>query len=542
MLVLTKFENMICSVLDTADGVVENISYDELKSAVDSGLEVLGISKDWGIPKTVYLRFYDGERNYLYNGYCAYSNLNGDCAYTQFVLFKDSYQSLKIIIPYLREINKSDMPVQDTNKPFYDYNYISDDGINFSLMYDLDLVSYTFLDVIALIAEGFTIKGISLTADFNLRVGNSIKLAEAQLINLCKDTCNYSGAIKNFSNRLSELKCSLRDLSTLISNKSYSITSIGLPLFNISDWCIEKKFSAPPDIVHKSIIDIKGTSVTFDDGSAGALENCASLVPSDLEKVFFGVVSKKKLLQVSTSDLEDGKQQYIKVGNYWKLTSDIVSDKESAVSIKYDYLLDTSYGRIKVEWKRLANGKYQNGFFGSRITHTGCYWYSTKSNCVVCGKQKDIEPYIRSGDDMMHTVNALWGVDKVDDYSYYEQTIFPISLHSVKITNLGIELLMNCIVKDANSVGLSSWGGYAASFITVPLLFMGMTIEYWNGIYKINGLLMDIYLEESVFNNLAGDFDEQNLFSDFNKSLSIYRKLAGWNKSSFYETMKKIED
>lgn len=542
MLVLTKFENMICSVLDTADGVIENISYDELKSAVDSGLEVLGISKEWGIPKTVYLRFCDGERDYLYNGYCAYSNLNGDCAYTQFILFKESYESLKVVIPYLRDINKLDKPVPSTDKSFYDYIYISDDGINFNLMDGLDLVSYTFLDIIALISEGYCIKGLDITNDFNIIIGNTTKYAEAQLINLCKSTSNYNGAIKSFSNKLSELRCNLKELRNLVSSNSYYITNIGLPLFNISDWCIEKEFSAPPDIVHKSIIDIKGTTVTFEDGSTGALENCASLVPSDLEKVFFGVVSKKKLLQVSTSDLENGKQQYIKVDNYWKLTSDIVSDMESAVSTKYDYLLDTSYGRIKVEWKRLAHKKYQNGFFGSRITHTGCYWYSAKSNCVMCGKQKDIEPYVRSGDDMMHTVNALWGVDKVDDYSYYEQTIFPISLHSVKITNLGIELLMNCIVKDANSVGLSSWGGYAASFITVPLLFMGMTIEYWNGIYKINGLLMDIYLEESVFNNLAGDFDEQNLFSDFNKSLSIYRKLAGWNKSSFYETMKKIED
>jgi hypothetical protein len=139
---------------------------------------------------------------------------------------------------------------------------------------------------------------------------------------------------------------------------------------------------------------------------------------------------------------------------------------------------------------------------------------------------------------MEKMIQSQW---RLNSYSYHENTIFPIALREVKVTNQGVELIVNCIVKDADTVGLANWRGCAEGFVSIPLLFMGCPLSLTNNIYKLNGLMMDIYMESGVFNNLVGNFSNSDLFIDFNNKTKMVRELKSWNTSAVMGTMRKVE-
>lgn len=542
MLVLTDYNYPICSVLDTEDDTVETIEYSDLVSAVsNSSLEVVGWTK-YGVAKNVYIRFHNDSGDYFYNGYCSYSNLYGDISDTQVILFKESYESLEKIIPYLRKFNIADKPVQ-SNKDSYDYTFIAtNDNIHLKLLDFNDLGEYHYLDVVALISVGNTIKGVEWKDDTLYVKGQPIS-AEASLKYLCTTSQDFNGSIKVVaSERLNEFSATMRTLSHSISNKGYLSTTNLFPLYNINDWVtVDDSISLPDDIVHTSVKAVKNNHVILEDNSEGDLSTCASLISNDLHDNFKAILAKKSLLGGDTKSLEDSFNQkvFLDYNDYFSLSSHLVRNPETKYSQKYNHLIHTPFGRIKVVWKFGYNKSYLNGFFGSRITHTGCYWYSCESNNVKCTKQKDIVPYVKSGDEMIGVKQGIWGFNS---YSYHSDTIFPISLREIRVLSTGLELIVNCIIKDDASVGLESWSGCAASFVSVPLLFLGSPIELKDNIYKVSGLMMDIYLERDVFNALEGNFVSDDLFKDFNMRFKMNRDLKRWNMKALMATMRKVEE
>lgn len=541
MLVLTDYNYPICSVLDTEDDTVETIEYSDLVSAVSNGLEVVGWTK-YGIAKSTYLRFHNDSGDYFYNGYCSYSNLYGDVSDTQIIIFKESYESLEKIVPYLRKFNITDKPVQ-TNKDSFDYTFIAtDDDIYFKLLDFNDLNLYHYLDVVALISVGNNIKGLEWKDDTIFAKGRPIS-AELSLRHLCDTSQEYTGTVKVISSeKLSEFSASIDKLSVQIPTRGYLDTTYSFPLYNINDWVVSANdIYLPDDIIHSSIKSLKSSCVILEDGTQGDLSTCSSLVPYDLSDSFQAILAKKSLLGDDTKQLENSFNQKMFLGynECLKLKSHIVKNQETKYSNKYNYLVHTPFGRIKIVWKFGYNKSYLNGFFGSRITHTGCYWYSCETNDVKCTKQKDILPYVKSGDEMVRVEQGVWGLNS---YAYHEDSIYPISIKEVKVTSIGVELIVNCIVKDEQSVGLDSWSGCASSFVSVPLLFLGSPIELKDDIYKFNGLMMEVFMEKGVFNNLEGNYSNEVLFEGYNTSIKLSRDLKKWNIKALMSTMRKVEN
>ena len=548
------------SIVDTSDNVEEKVSLDVLRSYLEQGVEILGVTlESLSLHDTTtvlvdiksnivlsgkmfngfYFEDYDSETASEYNNRYLYSIVNS----------KDI--DVLSILTYIQQANSSIFNKALASIPNSECGYIVDaifnDGMfNVKELGTMTEYGFNYCYVVhALAVNKLRVQGCSdLTMSEVVINGSSFSLKDALSLELSSNSssslCTFdTDKTKDGLEFIKEAHFSSSGLYDFIRNSDGKyLTKTLFPIVPLFDY-----LSSTPNYDELfEILDIISTlSGGLYSGHTGSIFNFGTtaidiaklsdyldFIPddspakADIDAYKDVLTAKKKLLygDIEEKDITAFRVDYNYYNGsnqpYKSVLSTITKEKHlDCVKTDFGNILTSTYIR---ETGGVCDLKRIGGIDMFRISNTNAYYYNIGRSGITIylstknsGKQAK---YIGRDD---YTEYLDYFRNSVG-YYYERPCIMPLFVHS--ICNKGFGLEVNILVAvntnkfksflprdDKNKEKYNGWG---STFLVVPILLTGVYHYFYKDFVVFKLLFQDLIMTKETYNNLAVDVNEKN--------------------------------
>ena len=541
--------NKIYSILDTEDGVTEQLSCDTVLSYLNQGVRIIGVTKetlDLNIRATIILKFYEGRDILYYSKSCLYNkdyfNMYTDDLVDPLEL-KMSLDDFKFLLNYTKHITT--LSIEDCS-PTYVYmgkidnftirvlDKISNESYEFDIFNIMDSIS----------SEKRVIIGVDYIDNCSVRLKDgTILTKDDYLINLFNsgDTY-YEKRVKfNIEDRFdfSSRYYNLSDLG-FIQNKGFVVSDfLNIPIYNVNDFIEDTS-----ENLYNSIYPLRIKSITkkieLEDDSICDISDVVSYAcitnPTLKDKILgFINTSIAKLSLVGGDSASLKKMEGIKKEFEFCIENTSIADN-CIISFSKFYtnvsncLISTNFGNIRY----IRNKKrYYNHIFLKRVTHTGETVFSLDESAVLYGRPSDFNKYgvrtlYNNYDCNYHELDLT--IAEESDLLVHNEYMLPLRFNKLGVVDDGVIITVWFLVKPENGDPYR-WSNFDYSVVEIPLLFTCLPVYTNNNVVRIRTVYEDLILDKNVYDNLCGKIDEEMLgTSRRRKELDLIARVSGSTK------------
>lgn len=546
MFVITDKNEQVYNVLDTSDNIVESVSKDNLLEYINNGITILGVTEySLSIDKLAKVifrfRLSKTELKY-YDGYSFYDSIEEVNPYLYQLVdvatdlaedLSDVYAFMKVF-EYIRKIAYEDFKNFSVTNCKIGYKLVGVDDKLYITVRDLEtnnLYKFNFADIAyCLYNEEKVIDGVDYTySSISFKCWSSYidlvnLLVEYLALSRKFSNCDLGIKSTNVLEYIDSFSASFSDIDMKLGDSDFVLSSFcGVPLYSIYRNIVDcsENYDLIPFNRFKGKCELKGDKIYTDSEVidfndfvyyARALSVRFPEVYSQVLKLIEAKRGKALLLNTSFKLDEYLKHSlYIGYNVYVKMP-------EFSDNLRYvnNYYIETPFGGIYMIGKTLVSDYSYDSIFSVRVSNCLTAWFSLKDwqlhyttikeeshNLLFNSCRKDTKKELMDG---LFTKLML----KNKNIAYHGE-IYPVGLESITVESDTIIINVACMVKDEKHIETEEWGAYGFGFFSIPLIFLGTEVKRYNNMFIIDMLCYRIILEENVFYNLSGTFDDTNI-------------------------------
>lgn len=580
MFIITGKDEQFYNILDTSDNVVESVSKDSLLEYINNGIIVLGITEySLSIDKLakVIFRFRLSRSEFkYYDGYSFYDNIEEVNPYL--------YQLVDVTTDLAEDISDTSafMKVFEYVRKiaYEDFNNFSIENckIGYKLVGVKDKLHITVRDLETNILYEFSFADISYCLYNEKKLIDGVDYSYSNisfkcwsnyinLVNLLEEylslskKCGTDVKYTDASEYIDRFSASFNDIDMKLGNNDFVLSSYcGVPLYSIYRNVVDcsEIYDSIPFNRFKGKCELRGDKIYTDSEVIDFADfvyyarALSTRFPEAYSQVLKLVEAKrgKALLLDTDFKLDD----YLKHSLYIDYNMYVqMPEFSDNIRCTNNYYIETPYGGIYMIGKTLVSDYCYDSIFSVRVSNCLTSWFSLKDwklhyttikdesyNLLFNACRKCTKKELMNG---LFTQLML----RNKDIAYHGE-IYPVGIGSIGVQEDKIILDVACLIKDAKHIDEEEWGAYNFGFFSVPLIFLGTKVKRYNNVFIIDMLCYRVILEENVFYNLGGTFDDSNirniemrcrgkkqLFMSENNKASLSASLKVLNKSYINE-------
>lgn len=388
-----------------------------------------------------------------------------------------------------------------------------------------ELIEYTVTDYLyAYIYEDKYCPSIELTWDY-IKVNGHIFTVEDALFTLADTAKINSMSEISFSEDsdlvINGMRATQKDLFDLFSeNESYRLSGFNIPIYFYRDYELDDSygFDVPfsedesgngyvtPDFVKYGKLlnmDDSVMKATFERGVLSyndAISYLSAFSSEFDDKTFIKLLRAKSLFINGKENIGDLNSQFYRGG--WDLRK---NDYGTQINIDYSsgvsqLTYNTQFGMLAIQKHNL---NYNKRLFIARFTHCGCLSYDLDSfSFIFDNKVNDASSRCFSD----KVIKQMISYDYNNGVHYYNMNIIGLGIKNIFVNSVGVCVNVLCLInsrdKDIVKSGQDGFGTYDFGIITLPVVLTAFPSIQSNGMRIYQMPLGDLYMEDSVYDNL----------------------------------------
>lgn len=541
MLIATKnnFDDT-CMVLDTNDGVEENVDFDNLRA--NPSVVVAGISEydlDMGVLSPIRIKWVSDNfiSTYRYDGFYfddknTYSDINYyDLNITYLNLSKDEFEKLVDIIQKRAE-NKILVPTLGNYKDYpIGYEVVGDVDYNTGLIGTTcgdDLSYFSVLGII--LDEKKTVKGLTeVTSKYVIINGQTLSavdymysLYKKSINKDCYMSSNSYVDIEDGSNNINKLLLTSSDLNVFLNmnDNYYTISKHNIPLHNLLDNIRQLELDTSdaiyvgrPELQRNEVgcYSIGGNNITFEDVLKYYYNVCDDELKQQIDEDEKMYSVKMKLANLNYNGNAGRFGHSFDIDCVKRFNNNMGYGKFSLTDIQcFDF-----YGK-KFEIHNVGKEFKGKGIVSSRLTRVGWIMFDFFDCDVRLGNSSDSYNYFfrdsENPDNNSNMINYIInrGFERGIVCNY--DTIIPMMFSKFDQVMLDSEpylvpyvccLTVPNLEKNKDKYGDGWDAAICFGFIEVPILCLSTAIYEQSDMYVIETALQKMYLQKDLIEYLA---------------------------------------